>query len=85
MLGFISDIHRVRTTLEDPVDVRNKPQQGTRPQAVSSSNFLCEFELSLRFSFSFEKNLTCNLFLFGYIIVSANHNLICNKKSGVTL
>ena len=30
MLGVISDIHRIRTNLEDPVDVRNELQQGAR-------------------------------------------------------
>ena len=34
MLGVISDIHRVRTNPEDPMDVRNYPQQGTHPQAM---------------------------------------------------
>ena len=40
ILGVISDIHMVHTNLEDPVDVRNDPQQGTHPQAIRSSNFL---------------------------------------------
>ena len=35
-------IHRVRTKLEDPVDFRNEPQQGTHSQAVSSSNCLVQ-------------------------------------------
>ena len=39
LLGVIYDIHRVRTNLEDPMDVRNDPQLGTRPQAACSSNF----------------------------------------------
>ena len=46
-------IHKVRTNLEDPVDDRSEPQQDTHLQAISSSIFLCEFELS--FSSSFEK------------------------------
>ena len=40
LLGVISDIHRVHTNPEDPMDVRNDHQQYTNPQAVSSSNFL---------------------------------------------
>ena len=36
----ISDIHRVFWVSVDPVDVRNYSQQGTRPQAICSSNFL---------------------------------------------
>ena len=40
LLEVISDIHRVRINPEDPMDVRNDPQQDTCPQAVSSSNFL---------------------------------------------
>ena len=40
LLGVISDIHRVRTNLENLLDVRNDPQQGTGPQAICSSNFL---------------------------------------------
>ena len=39
LLGFISDIHRVLWVSANPVDVRNEPQQGTCPQAISSSNF----------------------------------------------
>ena len=51
LLGVISDIHGVQTNLEDPVDVRNVPQQGNCPQVVSSSNFLRGLELSLSSSF----------------------------------
>ena len=40
MLGFIFDIHRLLWVSADPVDVRNEPQQGTCPQAVSSSKFM---------------------------------------------
>ena len=29
LLGVIYDIHRVRTNPEDPMDLRNYPQQGT--------------------------------------------------------
>ena len=29
LLGVIFDINRVNTKIEDPVDVRNEPQQGT--------------------------------------------------------
>ena len=43
LLEVISDIHRVLWVNADPMDVRNDSQQDTRPQAVSSSNFLCEF------------------------------------------
>ena len=43
MQGLISDIHRVRTNPENPVDVRNELQQGTRPQAICSLNFLMWF------------------------------------------
>ena len=46
LLGVISDIHRVLWISADPVDVRNKPHQGTRPKAICSSNFeifLCAF------------------------------------------
>ena len=39
MLGVISDIQSVQTNLKDPVDFRNDPQQGTRPQVFSSSIF----------------------------------------------
>ena len=34
LLGFISDIHRVLSVSADPVDVRNQPQQSTRPQII---------------------------------------------------
>ena len=34
LLGVISDIHRVRTNLEDPMHDRYCPQQGTCPQAM---------------------------------------------------
>ena len=37
---FISDIHRVRTNPEKHVDVKIEPQEGTRPTAICSSNFL---------------------------------------------
>ena len=40
LLDAISDIHRGHIHPEDPVDVRNDPQEDTCPQAVSSSNFL---------------------------------------------
>ena len=39
LLGLISDIHSVLYVSADPVDVRNGSQQGTHPQAVSSSIF----------------------------------------------
>ena len=38
--GVIFDIHRVLWVNVDPVDVRNDYQQGTRPHAIISSNFL---------------------------------------------
>ena len=60
LLGIISDIHRVRTNLEDPKDIRNDPQQGIHPQATSSSNYLHKFEIS--FLFSFEKTSSVRLF-----------------------
>ena len=40
LLGLISDIHRVYTNLEDLVDVRNEPKEGTSPQAICSLYFL---------------------------------------------
>ena len=40
LLGVISDIQRVCINPEDPMNVRNDPPQGTRPQAGCSSNFL---------------------------------------------
>ena len=39
-VAVISGIHGVRINQEEAMDVRNDPQQGTRPQAVCSSNFL---------------------------------------------
>ena len=53
-MGVMSDIHRVRTSPDYPMDVRNKHQQGTCPQAISSSNFFC-VNLSSHFLFSFVK------------------------------
>ena len=55
-LGVIN-IHRVSTNLEDPVDVRNEPQQGANPQAFSSSNsFVWIWALIFVL---FWENLTC--------------------------
>ena len=54
LVGFISDIHRVLWIIADPVDVRNESQQGTRPQAIRSSNFLIWIWGVI--SISFEKN-----------------------------
>ena len=45
LLGIISDIRRVHTNLEDPVDVRNDPQKGIHAKAFSSSNLIVGFEL----------------------------------------
>ena len=39
LLRVISDIHRIRINPEDPMDVRNDPQQDTCSQAVTSSNW----------------------------------------------
>ena len=40
LLGVISDIHRVWIKPKDPMNVKNEPQHDTRPQGVSSLNFL---------------------------------------------
>ena len=40
LLGFISDIHRVRTNPANSLDVGIEPRQGTCLQAICSSNFL---------------------------------------------
>ena len=39
LLWVISDIHRVCTNTEDPMDVKNNSQPSTCSQAVCSSNF----------------------------------------------
>ena len=40
LLGFIFDINGVHINPENPVNVRNDSQQGNRPQAICSANFL---------------------------------------------
>ena len=56
LLGIISDIHRVHTNLEDPVDVRIEPQQYTLPQAVSSKSF---FQIWALIFVLLWENITC--------------------------
>ena len=46
LLGVISDIRRVRTNPDDPMDVRNDPHPDTRPQVVCFFKELIRLALS---------------------------------------
>lgn len=71
MLGVISDIQKVSINPKDPVDIRNEPQYGTRPQAVCRLTFqMWIWEVIF---ITIWENLTCNT-LFSKILPN-----LCNK------
>ena len=60
LLGVISDIHRVRTNSEDPVDIINDPKQVPHPQATLTKKWAMNFKISfLKLICLYFANLLC--------------------------